>query len=416
MLHHVSFILTTLTNKMTTMKQSIIICISLLMSTLSVYSQSIEQLFVDGEFDKIKQYVDSLDKLDPRDIFAVGYAFFLTEEEEKAVEIYDKAIEKGYTDEPIYYHKGVALIYAEKYDEAEKNIRIAIEKAPKKQRNYSELGNIYYFQKKYDEALTHYYKARELSYQESRPYIAIPNIYLGQGDDKKALEEAKISASLIDKEDPDYITLLDLIGEEERKSGNYEEAIRVFKKAISLTADNYHPRAELAQTYYMMGEYELGDNIIALFKEKYEAEELPDYYQKNASLQVDEFEVQGRKVIVHKKFKEPEVLDAIFIAYYLDENGEDIERVIATEKTLDLGMKNSPKHFLGERHEGGHRNFGAISYKDDVDYQEFKSATIEVLNKKVTAVAASDTSVSIPKSKDKKKRKKKRKKKKKRKN
>jgi len=229
--------------------------------------------------------------------------------------------------------------------------------------------------------LTHYYKARELTFSESRPYLAIPNIYLRQGDDKKALEEAKISASLIDKEDPDYIELLDLIGEEERKSGNYEEAIQVFKKAISLTADNYHPRAELVQTYYTMGEYERGDSIIAFFKEKYEAEELPDFYQKNGSLQVDGFLLNERKVIIHKKFKEPELLEAIFVAYYLGEEG-NIERVIATEKTLDLGMENSPKHFLGERYEGGHRNFGAISYEDNVDYQEFKSAVIEVLNKK----------------------------------
>ncbi len=398
------------------MKQSILICISLLISSLFAHSQSIEQLFIDGEVDKIKQYADSLDQLTPEDIFAVGYAFFLTEEEMKAVEIYDKAIEKGYTEEPIYYHKCVAFIYAEKYDEAEKNIIIAIEKAPERQRNYTELGNIYYYQDKYDEALPHYYKARELSFDESRSYIAIPNIYLRQGDVEKALEEAKTSASLIDKEDPDYITLLDLIGEEERKLGNYEEAIRMFKKAISLTADNYEPRAELAQTYYMMGDYERGDSIIAFFKEKYEAEELPDFYQKNGSLQVDEFEVNGQRVIVHKKFKEPDLLEAIFVAYYLDKNGEDIERVIATEKTLDFGGKDSPKHFLGERHSGGHRNFGAISYEDDVDYQNFKQGTMEVLANKTTPVAASYTATEVPDSKSKKKKKKKRKKKRKKKN
>jgi tetratricopeptide (TPR) repeat protein len=371
--------------------KSFIILLLLVVVIPQVKAQEIEILYQTKDFKELVKYAEKADELTPTDLYYVGYAFFQLEDDLNAIKMYDKAIEKGLDEDYIYLYKGLALRYSNQNKAAMKNFRLAVQKDSTSQINRTELANSYYFKKDYDNALIHFYKARELDYELGDPYLKIPNIFHIKEEFKKALKEYRLSADLINKEDPVYIELLKEIGVlEYALFENFEEAIITYEKVISATPKNYDLYPKLIKCYYGNEEFEKGDSLIHILSQKFKQNNLSESFQKYGTVPIAEFNWKDRRVLVYKYFEAPkETLDMIYKAYLLSEDGTTIERTLMTEQTIQF-KEDSPKHLLCEKESNGtHHTYPYGWSTDSISYKDFKKAVIGVLDDKISGGASS---------------------------
>jgi tetratricopeptide (TPR) repeat protein len=374
------------------MKRKVVIALCLSLVCQFAVAQSIDELYNNRDFQGLIKYAENADSLTGEELFQVGYAFFQLEDDMSAIKMYDKAIEKGHTEDYIYLYKGLSYRYNNQSDKAIEFFKLAIEKNPQGQKNHTELGNSFYFQEKYDEALVHFYNARELSYELGDPYLKIPNIYHLKEDYEKALEEYRISAKLINKGDPTYLELLKGIGLLEYTVFNrYEEAINAYLRVIKLMPSDYDVYPKLIKAYYANEEFEKGDSLFNILKVEYEKGNLPEFFQKYGHIPIAEFEWNQQTVIVYKYFKEPtETLDLMYEIYLVSKDGQTLERRLMTEKTIQLD-ENSAKHLLCERErDGTHHTYAYGWATDDIEFNSLKEAAIAVFNKELNPSASSN--------------------------
>ena len=82
-------------------------CTTLLLAffmTIGVNAQSmIEKMFKQKRYEEIIAYAPKTDKLGGRDIFRIGQSFIKLKQDEQAIEMFNKAINKGYKDGEIYF-------------------------------------------------------------------------------------------------------------------------------------------------------------------------------------------------------------------------------------------------------------------------------------------------------------------------
>lgn len=373
-----------------------------------VHSQSIEELYAAQNFQEIIKFEDQSDELTMDELYILGYSFFQLENDKKAIEMYDKAIQKGLDEDYIYLFKGLAYRYDNQIDKSIKNFRIAISKNPKGQKNYTELGNVFFSQEKYDSALVYFKQARDLEYELGDPYFKVPFIFHIKGETEKALEEYKNSADLINKNDPRYIDILNYMGLLEYEVfQNYENSIDAYSKILAIQPENYDITANLIKAYYANENYSEGEALFKKLKREYEKENLPEKFMEYGRVQIDEFLWNEQRVLTFRYFDEPEeMLDIMYVIFLLDKDGETIQRKLMTEQTLKLDDK-SPKHLLCERGlDGTHFTYLHGWPSDDIDFPSLKKAILMVLNKEINPGASSKTNI---KSDGKKKKEKKRK-------
>lgn len=361
------------------MKQSILIALFFTLVLGNYRAQNIQELYEKGDYEALVKYEDKIDSLRNFDLYCLGFAFFQLENDKKAIEMYDKALEKGLDKYYVYLFKGISYRYDGQDNKAIDNFRMAIAKNPNIQKSYTELGNTFYSQNKTDSALHYFYKARELPYELGDAYIKIPNILHVQEKYDKALKEYKLSADLIDKEDPYFIELLKNIGLlEYTDTKNYANAVKAYSKVIGLVPDQYQLYPKLIKACYANEDFEHGDEVFNILKEKYEKEELPKEMMEMKGVTVDEFEINGQGVSVVKYYKEAkDFADETFRFFLLNKKHTEVVRKIHTEKSIMGG------HFICEYKKNTHINHGG--FKDDkIDYKLYKEVVISIMegNKK----------------------------------
>ena len=317
----------------------------LLLCTLSlVHAQTIEELYKKRQYKELIQFANKTDELNKQELYYIGYAFFQLNEDKKAIALYDKAIAKGLDNGHIYLYKGLAQFYDKQYDQATISYRTAINRNPKRQKCYTELGNLFYYQELYDSALVYFHKAREQTFEHGDPYFKLPNTYHLQNKFKKALQEYYKSASLINKEDSDYVKILQSIGLlEYAHTKNYIKSIEAYKEVLSILPKRYDLYTKLVKAYYANKQYSQGDSIFNILKVQYSAKNLPKNMQQLKGATVDEFWWKGQRISAMKYYKKPSKFsEPIYKLFLINKEGTKVEKKFLTEKTgveID-GMKH----------------------------------------------------------------------------
>lgn len=371
----------------------------------TAHTQVIENLYQSQNYEAIVKYANQSFDFSPIDLFIIGHAYFQLENDKKALTYYDKALEKGLNKDFVYLYQGLAYGYQKDYKKAITSFKKAIELNPLGQKNYTELGNAFYFQAIYDSALVYYYKARELPFQLADPYLKIPNIYQIKKQYLKALEEYKISAQRIDKQDPNYVDLLLNIGTlEYTVTKNYLACIDTYEKMLELVPTKFNLYPKLIKAYFANEDYDKGDSLFLILKNAYFKNQLTGEFEKFGNAAIDEFQWNEQKVIVYRNFKEPtEILDIIYTFFLLSVDEKNILRTLVTEKTIPL-EKNGSKHLLCEKgNDGSHYTYPYGWSTDLIDYRSLKKAVTEVLNAETNPAASSKLSTSPEPPKPKKK-------------
>lgn len=367
----------------------------LVLSSMSgiLFSQSIPDLYYLEDFAAISKLNVPIDSMTSEECFMSGYAFYRLDEDMKAIEYYNAAIDKGYNKSDVYLYRGLSYRYANDLEKSLKDIQIGVDSNPNRQRYLFELGIAYLYLERIDEALSTLKLAREKDYELGDPYYYYPYIFQYQEKYAEALEEYKISAKLIDKSDPYYVDILKETGVLEYSlSKDFNAAREAYEEAISIVDDTtgFKLYSKLIKCYNGLEEYSTADSLWTKMKQAFDDKKLPYELMEEGQVAIDEFTWNDRRIISFKTFVNPEeLLDEIYRAYLLNEEGDGIDTKFMTEKTFSIGG-DAPTHLFCSRiKDETHFTYPIGWESDNIDYKSFKKFVLDALDKKLEPSASS---------------------------
>jgi tetratricopeptide (TPR) repeat protein len=355
-------------------------------------AQTIEEFYRDKNYKEVVKFEKDTSKLTGQQCYMMAYANFRLENDAKAVEMYDKALEKGLTEGYVYFYKSLALQFQKKMDEAFKNINKSIELEPNNQEYWSELGLMYFNKGETDKALDIYMKAQKMPNTFQSPFYMVGHIHQTNQDFDKALSAFYTGLDSLSEDNEFYLkTIMDIGKLEYTHSKNFKKSSEAYSKALVLYPDDYKIHPKLMKAYNAADEFAKADSVFAVMKNAYEKGKLPEDYKRFKSVAIDEFMWQGQMLNVYKYFTEPKKsLDVMYKVYLLTKEGDKVERTFLTEKTLDLGALDDTKHLFCEtERNGGHRTYPLGWSTDTIPLKSLRGVVVRVLEEKMAPAASS---------------------------
>lgn len=357
------------------------------------YGQTATELYNNRNYQELVKLEMKADKLTADELYMVGYAFFQLENDNKAIEFYDKAISKGLDNGSVYFYKSVSYYYSKKYDKALKQIDIALQKEPNNQEFMNHKGQIYRLQGQEDKALEFFVAATKLPNTFGEPFFWVAYIYHGKQDFKKALSLYYIALDSVPKENSYYKETLESIGKLEYSyTKDYSKSAKAYSQAIQIDKDNYELYYKLMKSYNAAKEYVKADSIFALVKIAFENGKLPKEDMEIKTIAIAQFEWNGQTATIRKSLIDPkESLDISYKVFLLNKEGDKVERRFVVEKTIQL-EKDGAKHLLCEQDKktGDHITYPYGWSTDNIPLDDLEKAVKLVLDGKMKYSAKSN--------------------------
>lgn len=370
--------------------------IATIIFTFLLYSfsqaQTVTELYQNKNFQELVKLEQKADKLAPDELYMVGYAFFQLENDNKAIEFYNKAIQKGLDNGSVYFYKGLSLCYLKKYEEALKEIETALKKEPTNQEFMNQKGQIYRYQGKEEIALEFFEKATKLPNTFGEPFFWVAYIYHGKQEFQKALNLYYLASEKVSKENSYYSTTLESIGQlEYTYTKDYSKSAKAYAQAIELNPENYELYYKLMKSLNAAKEYNEAENIFKLVKKAFEDGKLPQTDMEIRTVPVAEFQWNGQTASITRSLIDPkETLDISYKVFLLTKDGEKVERRFVVEKTVQL-EENGAKHLLCEQDKktGEHITYPYGWSTDKIQLDDLEDAVKLILDGKMKYAAKS---------------------------
>jgi tetratricopeptide (TPR) repeat protein len=357
------------------------------------YGQTVTELFNNKKYQELVEFEKKSEKLTPEELYMIGFAFFQLENDNKAIEFYDKAINIGYDKGSVYFYKGVSFFYLKKYDEALKQNDIALQKEPTNQEFMNQKGQIYRLQEKEDKALEYFEQATKLPNTHGESFFWIAYIYHGKQDFNKALSLYYIALDKIPHQNSYYQTTLESIGQlEYTYSKDYLKSAEAYSKAIQFDKENYELYYKLMKSYNAAKEYIKADSIFGLVKNAFENGKLPKEDMEIKTIAIAQFDWNGQTATIRKSLIDPkESLDISYKVFLVNKEGDKVERRFVVEKTIQI-EKNGAKHLLCEqdKNTGDHITYPYGWSTDNIPLDDLEKAVKLVLDGKMKYGAKSN--------------------------
>ena len=372
------------------MRKILTFTLTILLYSVS-FGQTVTELYKDRNFQELVKLERKANKLTPDELYMVGYAFFQLENDNKAIEFYDKAIAKGLDNGSVHFYKGLSLCLLKKYDDAMNEVEIAIKKEPTNQEFANQKGLIYYYQDQLDNALPVFEQAKKLPNTYGEPFYWVAKIYHEKEDFSKALTLYYEALDNLPKTNSYYLTTLQSIGQLEYTfTKDYLKSAKAYNQVINLMPKDYDYYPKLIKAYNAGKDFKKADSIFELMKTAYNNNELSEDDMKFKNVAIDESEWNGQKVTVYKYLVDPkESLDISYKIYLLTKDGGKIERTFMVEKTSK--NPDGVKHLLCENDKktGTHITYSYGWKSETVPLDNLKEAIILVLDGKIKQGASS---------------------------
>lgn len=355
-------------------------------------AQNIEDFFNNKDYKEVVKFEKDTSKFTGERFYMLGYAYFRLENDVKALEMYDKALEKGLKEGYVYFYKSLALQFQKKMDEAFQNINKSIELEPNNQEYWSELGLMYFDKGEIDKALDIYLKAQKMPNTFQSPFYMVGHIYQTKKDFNKALGAFYAGLDSLSKDNEYYLKALMDIGRlEYTHTKNFKKSAEAYAKAFKLYPEDYAIHPKLMKSYNAADEFAKADSVFTIMKIAFEKGQLSDDYKRFKSVAIDEFMWKGQWLNVYKYFTAPKKsLDVMYKVYLLTEAGDKVERTFLTEKTIDLGALDNTKHLFCETEKGGgHRTYPFGWTTETIPLKSLREVVVRVLEEKTTPAASS---------------------------
>jgi tetratricopeptide (TPR) repeat protein len=390
------------------MRRTIFLLFFICFTGVLLSAQTIEDLFQNDEYEALAEYANKTKDLSARELYCVGYGLYRVDQDREAIKLYDQAIEKGLDSAYVYRRRGRARIYLKELTEARADFRMAIARDPEGQPNYTEMGMAYAYDDMQDSAMVYLRKARELPFASLTPYTMIPRIFAENDDLKGAREEYAVSAAMLDANSDAYLEFLGEIGRQAYViSNDFPHSVRVYSDLMRRAPEEYGMYPRLIKALVANEEFDRADSVFAIMQEAHKAEKLGEEFTKYGRVGIDEFEWKGQLIVTYRYLELPtELLKPIYIAFLLEADGEKVDRIVLTEKTMQIEDSGS-KHLLCEQMDNGHATYSYGWDTDDIPYSNFKKAVVGVLDGEIAVGASSSYGGDSNEKKGKKKKKKK---------
>jgi len=365
---------------------------AILLSSFS-HGQTAAELYSSRDYKGLIKLEKKSDKLTTEELYMVGFAFYQLENDNKAIEFYDKAIAKGLDNGAIHFYKGLSLRYLKKYDDALKEIELSLRLEPTNQEYMNEKGMVYYSQQQYDKALEIFEEAKKLPNTFPEPYYWVARIYHEKQDFNKALLGYYEALNNLPKENSNYLITLTSIGQLEYSvTKDYLKSAKAYSDAIQLDPENYELYYKLMKSYNGAKKFTKADSVFGIVKDAFEKGKLPKEDMEIKTIAVAQFEWNGQIATIRRSLIEPkESLDISYKVFLLNKAGDKVERRFVVEKTMQL-EKDGPKHLLCEQDKktGGHITYPYGWAMDNIPLDDLQKAVILILDGKMNNAASSN--------------------------
>lgn len=359
------------------------------------YGQTTLQLFQRKDFSSLVKLENRIDKLTAEELYMVGFAFFRLENDEKAINFYDRAIAKGLNIGKVHFYKGVSLKFQKKYSEARSAVDVALKIEPNNPEFMNEKGQIYYTEERYDEAMAVFEQAKQLPNTYPETYYWIARINHLQKSFDKALPAYYEAAARLPKQNDNYLNALNYVGLLEfTVTKNYAKSAVAYTKSIAADQNNYELYYKLMKSYNAGKQYARADSVFAVVKLAFERGLLPKEDQEIKFIAIAQFEWNGRVAVIQKSLVAPtEVLAISYKVFLLDAAGNKVERRFVVEKTMEI-EKGGAKHLLCEQDKkmGSHITYPYGWSTDNIPLEDLQKAVVLVLDGKLGQAASSKVS------------------------
>jgi tetratricopeptide (TPR) repeat protein len=370
------------------MRKVTLLLFNALLFTATYGQTTTAELYNSKDFQALIKLEEKSNILTGEELYMVGFAFFKLENDEKAIEFYDKAIRQGYDNGIAHFYKSVSLTYLKKYDEAVTEIDISLKKEPVNQEYMNQKGLIYKVQGLEDKALDYFEEATRFPNTYGEPYFWVAYIYHGKQDLEKALKLYYVAAEKVPQQNPYYAASLQSIGKLEYSyTENYQKSALAYAEAIAVRPKDYEIYPKLIKAYNAAKEYSKADAVFDLMKAAYKNNELPDMKYKNVG--IDEYQWNKQRLSVYKSLDDPKAaLDVWYKIYLLNKSGDAVERIFTVEKTIQVG--NGSKYLLCEQKIDSHLTYPYSWKTDNIPLEELKKAIILVLEGSMQKMATAE--------------------------
>jgi tetratricopeptide (TPR) repeat protein len=374
------------------MKHLFILTLILVICSFS-YGQNIKELYKERNYKELIKFENKFEKLTGEELYMVGFAFFQSENDVKAIEFYDKAILKGLNDGSVYFYKGLSLRYLKRYEESLIEIEKSLKLEPTNQEFMNEKGMIYYSQLNYEKALAVFEIAKKLPNTFPEPYYWIARIYHEKENFDKALFAYNEAEKNLPKENSYYLTTLLAIGQlEYNQTKNYLKSAIAYKKAIDIENENFETYYKLMKSYNAGKEFKSADSIFLLVKKAYENKKLAKAEMEIKTVSIAQFEWNNQTASISKSLVDPkDLLDINYKIFLLNKEGDKVERRFVVEKTMQT-EKDGVKYLLCEQDKkiGSHITYPYGWIVENINADELEKAVKLVLDGKMSKAASSN--------------------------
>ncbi len=365
---------------------------SMLWSAAYGQKGSVESLYENEKYEELVKYESKVDQLTKEELMMVGIAFFMRDNDRKAIEFYDRAISKGITGADVHYRKGLALRYIEELAPALKEFEVALKTDPTNPKYLSEAGFVTYLLENYDQSRHYYNQVIALPDCPPQAHYMLAHLYHVQKEFDKALSAYYASLTVIPKKDEYYIkTLADIGLLEFTCTKDFNKSARAYKLVINADSTQYKIYPKLMKALNEAEQYASADSVFILMQKAFYRNQLPEKDMEIKIATIDEFFYQNQPLSIVRYFIEPkESLDISYKVHLFNQAHNKIERTFMIEQTFQL--PGGPKHLLCEldRKSGAHYTYPYGWKTDKIPVGDLKKVVKLVLDGKMQPSASSN--------------------------
>ena len=273
--------------------------------TLSVSAQSrIENMLKQKRYAEVAAFANQTDKLSGKDIFHIGQAFIMQGEDQKAVDMFSKAINKGYKNGELYFAKGVAETNLELYAQSINSFQQALYYLPNRKKVLIELAGAYYKAEELDSAYSVYSKIEKHWGDYYPAMIMTCQILHEQERYAKARDCYYAKLHVLKKDDYYHREALEaLMRLEWHYFNDYGKAEAAIKNLMALYPANYQYNMLLMQLYNNTGRYADAALLEGHIMDGYRNLNLTESYYQKGAMVVDQFDTAQYHMEAYRNFQ-----------------------------------------------------------------------------------------------------------------
>jgi tetratricopeptide (TPR) repeat protein len=340
---------------------------------------------------KVAAELEKTTRRQPKDArvhFLLGRAYFYLQQDDRALESYERAIRLDPKNAEYRFMKGVVLRYKKSRKGAIQALQKATKLAPKMARYWYELGDVYYNAKDNKKALQFFEKASRLDPKHAKALFKAGVIYGDQGKRDRAIKYWKRAVAA----KPDYVHAHYNLGQAYQIMGQHRKALRHFADVVRLDGRDWRARSKLVQLYQALNKRRERDAQRAKLFAQRKAGANPGLARANSYCR-DQFSIGKRKVFAYEHFE----LKGDFARRYsfkVSDGKASFEISLGSYKSTNEIARGSGSLKKGQRlfhldgyYDNGRRHQTYGMFKKEPTYDQVKRMVIAVITKKRKATS-----------------------------